>query len=558
MKKLFFVATALLCGAISANAVDYLVQTGSDESDVKWSQEAINALLTDNANLKVISFDTASVAELPKTGEIWFAKGTYTFSATYNIKDSAKLYGGFAGTETKLDERVLVSVDKPYEFKNATIFDGGNSVKLLADSKTGMVLNGLTVQNSKGVRGVSAAGVCRLAPGAIVQACQFLNCSHDTIQTTGTNNKITIKAGQGGVFNLWIVSSPSTAAVTTIENCYFEGNSTTYQGGAIYINYPAKATTEIRHCIFVGNTAETTGAAIHGQGASPYYIDGCVFYNNVSKSGETLKAGGVLYDNGSNISNITNCLAYNNTGQNVFYLKLGKFANNTIVKNIGQTYVATGNANSEISNNVIWGNTTADGQTATSLWGNKGTGTTSATNGVVCKNNFHLQSVSSLTTTLGWTVTDNVLFNTNTVNETKTETVDEKDTTYVGPYFVKPTSFVGAIAADATDKESKLEELEAADWSLQAKSMLINAGTDLTYVTTDILGTAREAGKYDVGAYAYVDKGPGTAFENTEKAPLDIQAALQAGEVFNILGQRVGDLQAGNIYIVGGQKVLMR
>lgn len=549
MKKLFFVATALLCGAISANAVDYLVQTGSGESDVKWSQEAINALLTDNANLKVISFDTAGVAKLPKTGEIWFAAGTYTFSATYNFGNDAKLYGGFAGTETILNERVLVSVDKPYEFKNATIFDGGKSVKLLTDSKTGMVLNGLTVQNSKGVRGVSAAGVCRLAPGATVKACQFLNCSHDTI--VGTDKKI--KAGQGGVFNLWI-SSQSTAAVTTIENCYFEGNSTTYQGGAIYINYPANATTEVRHCVFVGNTAETTGAAIHGQGASPYYIDGCVFYNNVCKSGETLKAGGVLYDNGSNISNITNCLAYNNTGLNVFYLKLGKFANNTIVKNIGQTYVATGNASSEISNNVIWGNTNASG-VATSLWGNS---SNNATQNVICKNNFHLQSVSSLTTTLGWTVTDNVLFNTNTVNETKTETVDEKDTTYVGPYFVKPTSFVGAIAADATDKESKLEELEAADWSLQAKSMLINAGTDLTCVTTDILGTAREAGKYDVGAYEFVGGGVGSAVENTEKAPVDIQAALQAGEVYNLLGQRVGELQAGNIYIVGGQKILMR
>ena len=100
--------------------------------------------------------------------------------------------------------------------------------------------------------------------------------------------------------------------------------------------------------------------------------------------------------------------------------------------------------------------------------------------------------------------------------------------------------------------------MEAADWSLQAKSMLINAGTDLTYVTTDILGTAREVGKYDVGAYEYVGGGVGSAIENTEKAPLDIQAALQAGEVYNLLGQRVGELQAGNIYIVGGQKVLMQ
>ncbi|MGN1240743.1 MAG: hypothetical protein ACI4TV_07705, partial [Paludibacteraceae bacterium] len=83
MKKLFFVATALLCGAISANAVDYLVQTGKT-NDAVWTSDAITTLTTANANLKVISFDTAGVAKLPTTGEIWFAAGTYNITATYN------------------------------------------------------------------------------------------------------------------------------------------------------------------------------------------------------------------------------------------------------------------------------------------------------------------------------------------------------------------------------------------------------------------------------------------------------------------------------------------
>ena len=82
MKKLFFLASALLCGVISASAVDYLVQTGK-EGDAVWTDAAINTIKTKGSpNVKVISFDTTGVAKLPTTGEFWFAAGTYDFTAS--------------------------------------------------------------------------------------------------------------------------------------------------------------------------------------------------------------------------------------------------------------------------------------------------------------------------------------------------------------------------------------------------------------------------------------------------------------------------------------------
>lgn len=543
MKKLFFVATALLCGAISANAVDYLVQTGSGESDVKWSQEAINALLTDNANLKVISFDTAGVAKLPKTGEIWFAAGTYEFTAQYAITAKAKLYGGFAGTETNVEARALVSGGKAYEFEHPTIFSvtqptGENPtlVKMFPDGIAGVILDGLTIQGSKAT---TDGGAIKVGNNTAVRNCTFLN------------NSTTAKGGAIIAYNV----------NDTIENCYFEGNSSA-AGGAVYVASGngswGKYSMIVAHNVFVGNSSTATGGALQIQGSCVITVDANIFYNNTSKG-----HSGAIYDNGGNISIITNNVVFNNsylgTNNTCCYVKPKYFANNTICNNQGNVYFATNTDSAVVANNVIWGNRQANAVTGVSF----ANAATNA-NGLTALNNFTSNAVpNNEDKNLVLSLTDevantNYTFVADTINETETKTVNEKEVTIVGPYFVQPTTFVGAIAADATDKENKLAELKAADWSLQAKSMLINAGTDLTCVTTDILGTAREAGKYDVGAYEFVAEGPGTAFENTEKAPLDIQAALQAGEVYNLLGQRVGELQAGNIYIVGGQKILMR
>lgn len=518
-----------MCGVISASAVDYLVQTGK-EGDAAWTEAAINKIKETSPNVKVISFDTTGVAKLPTTGEFWFAAGTYDFTAQYGITAQAKLYGGFAGTETSVEARALVSGGKAYNFVNSTIFsvsqptsEGSTPIKMFPDGLAGVILDGLTIQGSKAT---TDGGAIKVGNKSAVRNCTFLNNS-----TTG----------KGGAIIAYNVND-------TIENCYFEGNSSA-AGGAVYVasgrDSWGKYSMIVAHNVFVGNSSTATGGALQIQGSCVITVDANIFYNNTSKG-----HSGAIYDNGGNISIITNNVIFNNSylGSNntCCYVKPKYFANNTICNNQGNVYFATNTDSALVANNVIWGNLQGTSTTGVSF-------ANPATNakGLTALNNFTSNAVPTGTDkNLVLSLTEGIVNTNYTFKEVDKATEDAG--------FVNPTSFVGAIAADATNANDLLKQLETASWALKEGSMLINAGTVLDFVTTDILGTAREVGKYDVGAYEYVDGGVGSAFENTEKAPLDIQAALQAGEVYNLLGQRVGELQAGNIYIVGGQKVLMQ
>ncbi|MGN0208532.1 MAG: choice-of-anchor Q domain-containing protein, partial [Paludibacteraceae bacterium] len=515
----------LLCGVISASAVDYLVQTGK-EGDGKWTEDAIKALNVTTE--KVI--DLSKGGTLPTTGEIWFAAGTYEFTVQYGITAQAKLYGGFAGTETSVEARALVSGGKAYEFEHPTIFSvtqptGENPipVKMFPDGLAGVILDGLTIQGSKAK---TDGGAIKVGNKSAVRNCTFLNNS-----TTG----------KGGAIIAYNVND-------TIENCYFEGNSSA-AGGAVYVASGAglwgKYSMIVAHNVFVGNSSTATGGALQIQGSCVITVDANIFYNNTSKG-----HSGAIYDNGGNISIITNNVVFNNsylgTANTCCYVKPKYFANNTICNNQGNVYFATNTDSALVANNVIWGNLQETSTTGVSF-----ANPANNAKGLTALNNFTSNAVPTGTDkNLVLSLTEGI-DNTNYTFKKVDEATEDAG-------FVNPTSFVGAIAADATNANDLLTQLETASWALKEGSMLINAGTVLDFVTTDILGIAREETGYDVGAYEFVGGGVGSAFENTEKAPLDIQAALQAGEVYNLLGQRVGELQAGNIYIVGGQKVLMQ
>lgn len=576
MKKLFFLASALLCGVISASAVDYLVQTGKD-GDAVWTDAAINKIKETSHNVKVISFDTTGVAKLPTTGEFWFAAGTYDFTASYDMQANTKLIGGFAGTETYATAPKKQN-NKPYDYVNPTILNvvqsGESTIRLFKnDQLSGVVLTGLTIQNSKHT---GNGGVYRPLAGNQIKYCTFKNNS---------------ATGDGGAILVFNSSA-------TIEGCLFEGN-TAANGGAIRIGgEPAKLSVTIKDCDFKNNEATNTsngggaiskvqaialnatgctfdgnkavnGGALFINTTKDIVVENCAFANNVAtKNGgavymhancsdtvtinrckmylNTAVDGAAIYDGAAHYSIITNNVIYNNgcvVNSNkypaVTYIKPLLFANNTICFNYGRVNVASNVAKAVVANNIVWGNKVQTSgsnpatPTFTSASFNFANAATSETACAV-SNNYAQNAVS-----------DNV----NGSNNVK---IDDKKMT-LG--FEAPTDTFGLVPAERT---AKYEKVLNANFALTSGSEFIDKGIDLALVTTDILGTAREAGKYDVGAYEFVGGGVGSAFENTEKAPLDIQAALQAGEVYNLLGQRVGELQAGNIYIVGGQKVLMQ
>lgn len=495
MKKLFFLASALLCGVISASAVDYLVQTGK-EGDAVWTDAAINTIKTKGSpNVKVISFDTVKIANLPTTGEFWFAAGTYDFTESYDMKANTKLIGGFAGTETYATAPQKQN-NKPYDYVNPTILNVVQSsetstIRLFKNNEglTGVVLTGLTIQNSKQT---GNGGVYKPVKGNQIKYCTFKNNS---------------ATGQGGALLLYNQE-------VTIEGCLFEGN-TAQQGGAIYC--AGNNNKELRNCDFIGNyisgnkTGTHTGGAIYKQNDGNLTVSGCYFKaNNSPNNGSTIALTGL------NTTLVNNVVYDSKTKIAIYIYNLAnvKIYHNSIIENEqGGLYTSSskqGAVSIDLKNNVFWGTTATTGKCAVA--NAKG----------FMGNNAFVQNMSGSDTLA---IADNIKLElTNTGNEGK-----------LYPVFADP---------------------ENGDFNIGEGSALIGEGVAIDGITTDIEGVTRTS--LDLGAYAYVEGKVPTAFENTEKAPLDIQAALQAGEVYNLLGQRVGELQAGNIYIVGGQKVLMQ
>ena len=581
MKKLFFLASALLCGVISASAVDYLVQTGK-EGDAVWTDAAINTIKTNGSpNVKVISFDTAGVAKLPTTGTIWFAKGTYNFTESYEMKEGAKLIGGFAGTETSVGARKTQN-GKPYDFVNATILNVEQPkegvIRLFkTDAVKSIDLNGLTIQNSKHN---GNGGVYKVHASNNIKFCTFKNNS-----TTGDggailvfNSSATIEgclfegntAANGGAIR---IGGTTTGLSVTIKDCDFKNNEATntsngggaiskvqaialnatgctfdgnkaVNGGALFINTTKAKDVVVENCAFANNVATTNGGAVymHASCTDTVTINRCKMYLN------TAADGAAIYDGAAHYSIITNNVIYNNgcvvnaskKYPAVTHIMPLLFANNTICFNYGRVNVASNVAKAVVANNIVWGNKV---QAKTST----------AETPAFTSASFNFVNASETT---GCAVSNNFTQNAIATNDNNKIVInDNVAIVEANMGFEAPTDTFGLVPAERT---AKYEKVLNANFALTSGSEFIDRGMDLALVTTDILGTAREAGKYDVGAYEFVGGGVGSAFENTEKAPLDIQAALQAGEVYNLLGQRVGELQAGNIYIVGGQKVLMQ
>lgn len=501
MKKLFFLASALLvAGTMSVSARTY-VQTGK-EGDPKWDTNVIGADAT------VITF--SSVADLPKTGEkeIWFAGGTYVFDATFSMEQYGMLLaGGFKGTETALEQREWVEDGEAWDFVNETVLDGQEDVKLFVDTKH-TSFDGLTMQGSYST---SNAGICRLSSSpdvmSVVRNCKCLNNE---------------ASNQGGCFQVYNSS-------VLVENSYFEGNIGK-QGGALYINATAETyELTVRGCYFKGNEALHTGdagGAVHAQGSPKLTVTGCMFEGNTaSKKGQ---------------SSAISCVSSN---------AASLVANNVFVDNVG-TYLETENTNEETGETTIsytrkCAVTVVAGDVYYNTFVNNLGGALWSKGGNVKNNVFWAAESEKARVSLDAAVVPNATNNAG-VNvwaegaDASNIIISMNNTPAVGDE-------EGTLYAYFTDPENH-------DFDLQAGSALIKAGVAIETITTDIDGEERK--NADIGAYAY--DGTGTAVENIAKPAVDIRAALQAGEVYNILGQRVSDIQPGNIYIVSGQKMLVR
>jgi Right handed beta helix region len=277
--------------------------------------------------------------------EIWVAAGTYKPSVypsgcsgcttnrdyTFHLKDGVKIYGGFAGTETSINQRIIAA----YE----TILSGDINTEGVSTDNASHVLLSINDNELTGLDGLT-----------IRDGGDYGTYPTDPIITV---EGIPITSTQGGgiftyysklnIFNTKFISNKSKAGggiyydyirfQSTFSSCSFIENSAINFGGAMFLRNNSNTT--IDKCSFISNSGHFGGGIYNQQ--SPTVINNSTFFANVSP---TIDGSGGAIANTIASPTITNCVFVANTAVNN-----GAGINNTI------------NSSLTISNTIIWANT---------------------------------------------------------------------------------------------------------------------------------------------------------------------------------------------------------
>lgn len=257
--------------------------------------------------------------------QIWLKAGTYPGGIT--LQSGIRLYGGFAGTESSIDERAIDS-DKAYRMTHQTILSGD-------------------VNKDDEVDGVNLIFPANQSRDD--NATHVLTINLAPTEQSGNNNTertivdgITFKGGHadqasecgGGIY---VMGSNNGGGVYTISRCFFIENYAT-QGGALYV---------------ASNVSNTNN--------NECLIDRCGFFNNAAgQRGNAINAGGAIYLAGA--GTVVNCAVFNNENGGIYLAnRAAKVINSTVTRNTASGIDGTGH---EVRNTVIWGNSTLSSDNA--------------------------------------------------------------------------------------------------------------------------------------------------------------------------------------------------
>lgn len=242
----------------------------------------------------------------------------------FAVKSGVQLYGGFAGTESRLSQRVTLG--KPYQLKYRSVLSGD----ILRNDTVGSVdlifpANGTRSDNATHVLSVNldptqASGNNNTYP-TVINGFSIGNG-----QAAGTGD-----AGKGG--GIYVYGDNSKGGVFRIERCFLISNYAT-QGGAVYVDASVKSVngeTSLINQSVVFNNAAGDRAAVENQAGGIYLAgEATVVNTSIFNNGN----GGVRLSSGS------------------------KVVNATIARNTGAGVDLTTASNStNVYNSIIWGNT---------------------------------------------------------------------------------------------------------------------------------------------------------------------------------------------------------
>lgn len=415
--------------------------------------------------------------------EIWVAQGTYwpdpatDRTKSFQLKEGVSVYGGFPNTGTP-----IMADRAPQVYLTVLSGDIGSS----------------TVSSDNSFH--------------VLMAINADNCLLDGFYISNGNADGTLTARKSGGGMVITNSSP------VIQNCHFENNSATQDGGAVYLNAGSPGSTnspEFWNCEFNQNTAGNNGGGVALNNwqstTNPVFIN-CAFSLNNAVS---LKAGAAHFTvNGTGAQadiELHNCWITDNTAateggaffcdansSGVFNLLIANslFAENSVPANSGGAmYFNCNNAtlSSNLINNTFSGNEAPGG--GESLWAN------------------------SNVSTCNITTSNSLLWNTPTVNTTEIGTSGSANVSMSDSH-ADGGCPAGVFCTNVNNDNPNFTNPASDDYSLQASSTAINSGknTHLPLDDHDIDGDNNfsETLPHDINSNARVAEGTVDrgAFEN--------------------------------------------
>jgi predicted outer membrane repeat protein len=572
MKKLItlMLGITFLCTISVFAAKTYLVELGTTGA-ASWRTAGVGDTLV---NLSVVGTGGSAVTlnqwlddkrlttpifsthQFASGDQIWLAAGTYTINGRDSLLAGVSMYGGFAGTELAVTERVKASAVS-WDYTNPTIIDGANAyIGIMTSSSATLasVIDGITFQNCANSIRNSSGGAAKIQGAkTVMQNCIVTACKatgtvatgasagvsilskgtlkdsyihHNTSTSTGTGGGgVTVygdtcllsgckieynTSGAGG--GLYLYSKTSGAKVI---NCSISNNTATLgNGGGIcsYITAVNAAPITISGCTITSNIAALSGGGAYltqSTATNVFFISGCTFTSNVSNapSGNSATGGGGVWTGACNYvfdkcSFTVNSSTYAANGAMLINSAVSTLITNS--KFTGNTSPVGGSAiycrmNMTVNNCLFAGNT---GTTVVHFYG----GTVSSSfNNCTFANNLNSTAAPAnfqLLALLPKYSFTNCLFN--------------KIGLYSGqtPLFTncgfETTIPAGAVNCVTDITDTSFNNYTGGNFSLSNLSPAIDTGLNLTdsignkKITSDILGCARPVGVgYDMGCYEY-------------------------------------------------------
>lgn len=230
-----------------------------------------------------------------KAGDtIWVAKGEYrpgnSNLSTFTLKEGVVLYGGFAGNETRLDQRDWITNKTTLTGEIGSVLEPSDNCRTV-----------LTIKGQDGIRfdGFEITGgysISATAGGILIEDCSpvFENC---TLKGNYGQGPFT----SGGAVT---IAGPRKPSSPQFINCRFLDNSCSVIGGAVHNNNKGNHPVFIG-CLFANNKAQRGGAIHNGSGTVSTY--NCTFSNNEADEGS------VTYNVAGNDVYHVNAIVWGNT-----------------------------------------------------------------------------------------------------------------------------------------------------------------------------------------------------------------------------------------------------